>query len=342
MRYLQVASLRDFPTNAPEHVRQVLDALSSCNLSVVCGAGLPFPIIQGMEGMPRRLRRARLRQIQFFIPGVASGSPLRDRAWKPPRYNPNAADRPSLPLKEREEFRMDPWLAGDPDELVDALFKQELQRPVEALAPYNYRVFDYVPSHATIFDFNCDGLLWNYCATRHNVINPHGRIDRIWGHPGSSNFLYAAAGGDRLPNSTKLILPGPEPANITSMPEYKVAERFLSRRGEFLLLIGYSFGRQRNGSSDDAESLEFLRELLNKFPRKIVVVDPHPEHVAGLFEDVLHQRIYACKLYWNHLAKAACLAMEENPGAPNLLARQNRIIRLYDEQAIGLLIELSG
>jgi hypothetical protein len=112
------------------------------------------------------------------------------------------------------------------------------------------------------------------------------------------------------------------------MAEYKVAERYLSRRGEFLLLIGYSFGRQRNGSSDDAESLEFLRELLKKFPRQIVVVDPHPEHVAGLFEDVLRQRIYACELYWNHLAEAACLAMEENPGAPNLLALQNRIVPL--------------
>lgn len=74
-----------------------------------------------------------------------------------------------------------------------------------------------------------------------------------------------------------------------------------------------------------------------------MVVDPYyPEHVAGLLEDILRQRIYACKLYWNHLAEAACLAMEENPRAPSLLARQNRIVRLYDERAIGLLTEISG
>lgn len=41
---------------------------------------------------------------------------------------------------------------------------------------------------------------------------------------------------------------------------------------------------------------------------------------------------YACKLYWNHLAKAACLAMQEMPGAPNLLTVQSRIVRFYDER----------
>jgi hypothetical protein len=223
MRSLRAESLRDFPTNAPEHVRPVLDALSSTNLFVVCGSGLPIPIIEGMAGMPRRLRRARHRQIRFFLPGVASRSPLRDRVWDVPRYNPNVADQPSLPLREREELRKDSGLAGDPDELVDALFRQELYRKLEALAPANYRVFDYVSSPATIFDFNCDGLLGNYCSLRHIVIKPHGQIDRIWGHPGSLNFLCAAASGYRLPNSTKLILPGPEPANITAMPEYPYA-----------------------------------------------------------------------------------------------------------------------
>jgi hypothetical protein len=38
-------------------------------------------------------------------------------------------------------------------------------------------------------------------------------------------------------------------------------------------------------------------------------MDPTPEQVAGLFENRLRQRIYACRLYWNHLAEAACLAM---------------------------------
>ena len=63
-----------------------------------------------------------------------------------------------------------------------------------------------------------------------------------------------------------------------------------------------------------------------------MVVDPSPGHVVGLFEDALRQRIYACKLYWNHLAKAACLAIEERSGVPNLLTVQSRIVRLYDER----------
>ena len=338
----EVEVLRDFLTDTVGHVRAVLLALSSSNTFVVSGAGLPIPIIQATDRMTLDLRRARRRQIPFYRTGEVSRSPFRDRLWAVPRYNPNIADQPSLQLKEREELRKDSWLAGDPDELVDALFRQGIYREVEALPPANYRVFDYVPPHTTIFDFNCDGLVGNYCAPRHIVINPHGRIDRIWGHPQSMNLLRAAARGWLLPNSTKLVLPGPEPATVTWMREYKDAALRLSTSGKFIVVIGYSFGRQRNGSIDDAESFEFVCEFLRKYPRRIVVVDPCPEHVAGLFENALRQRIYACKLYWNHLAEAACLAMEENPGVLNLLAVQSRVVRLYNERALGLVSEISG
>jgi hypothetical protein len=44
--------------------------------------------------------------------------------------------------------------------------------------------------------------------------------------------------------------------------------------GKYFLLIGYSFGPQRDGRIDDAESFEFLGELLKRFRRQIVIVDP--------------------------------------------------------------------
>jgi hypothetical protein len=81
------------------------------------------------------LRRACRRQIPFYRTGKVSRSPFRDRLWAVPRYNPNIADQPSLQLKEREELRKDSWLAGDPDELVDALFRQGIYREVERWLP---------------------------------------------------------------------------------------------------------------------------------------------------------------------------------------------------------------
>ncbi len=144
--------------------------------------------------------------------------------------------------------------------------------------------------------------------------------------------ILAAEFGLWLPTSTRQWLPGPEPTIITRRGDYKTAARCLSIRGGFFLPVRYAFGRQRTGAIDDAELFEFLRETLRGFHRRIVVLDPNLEAVAGLLEDALSQRIYACKLYWNHFAEAACVAMEEAPGAPNILAVGGRIARLYDER----------
>src|SRR5258708_10767600 len=86
--------------------------------------------------------------------------------------------------------------------------------------------------------------------------------------------------------------------------EYSIARRYLASSGDSFLSIGYSFGRTLSGTIDDVESFEFFRDILKRCPRRVVVLDPQPEHVAGLFEDALRQRVYACRLYWDCLASA--------------------------------------
>ncbi len=76
----------------------------------------------------------------------------------------------------------------------------------------------------------------------------------------------------------------------------------------------------------------FLVNSLKRFRRKIVIIDPTPEHVAGLFENRLRQSTHTCRLCWNHLAEAACLAMAEIGRAPNLVCLASRIARLYEER----------
>lgn len=225
-------------------------------------------------------------------------------------------------------------LGGVYEAALIALFQRQIHRRFEPVVPANYQLFYYVPPPAVLFDFNSDALLPYYCEPPHLVLNPHGVIDRrILEHPDFEQWLRdAATFGLPLPTSTWQWLPGPEPTIITRRPEYKIAERYLTVRGDYLLLIGYSFGRQRTGAIDDAESFEFLRELLRRFSRCLVVVDPNPEPVASLFEDALHRRIYTCKLYWNLFAEATCAAMNETPDAPNLCALSRRIARLYDER----------
>ncbi len=327
-------SLKDFPTKTAEQVRPVLQALSSLNLTVVSGAGLAVPIIPPMSTLAWQLALDYL-ELGSFPARAASRSELRDRLLPAPKalFAGNRADSlGGAPVK------LDGWqgqlVLTASDEALSALFQVKIYRPLKSTAPPNYRIFGYVQPPALLFDFNNDTLLANYCEPPHVVLNPHGNIDRRFiEHPEFDLFFHAATEyGLRLPKFSQIWPPGSEPKWITRRQQYNLARSYLTQRGQFLLLVGYSFGRQPSGVIDDAESFEYFREILKRFPRHIVVVDPSPEHVAGLFEDALRQRIYACKLYWNHLAKAACLAMEETPGAPNLLAVQSRIVRLYDER----------
>jgi hypothetical protein len=315
-------SIRDFPIHTIGHIAPALAALSSLNLFVVSGAGLAIPIIPAMETIIR-LGISGYDEIGSYPARLAPRTELRDRL---------------LPNRTLFDGRLERWkgflLAGIYDEAISAFFQRNIYRRIERIAPANYRIFDFVPPPAVIFDFNTDDLLANYCEPPHIVLNPHGAIERrIIEHPEFEQFLRAATDfGIALPNNSQIWLPGSEPKTITRRREYKFAVERMKAGGKHFLLIGYSFGRQRDGRIDDAESFEFLGELLKRFRRQIVIVDPTPEHVAGLFENRLRQRIYACKLYWNHLAEAACLATAEIGRAPNLVCLAGRIARLYEER----------
>jgi hypothetical protein len=320
--------LRDFPTDTLGHVAPALHALSSLNPFVVCGAGLPIPIIPSTENIAQRCITQYHEQLGCY--------PVRQPRWSEFRYRLLA---PLLARSHRRGMYSDGWknrlLIGVHEAAFVGLFQRQIHRPFEAVPPSNYRVFDYVPPPAVLFDFNSDGQLPYYCEPPHLVLTPHGVIDRrSLEHPEFEQWLRDAAEyGLPVPTSTWQWLPGPEPTIITRRLEYNAAARRLSLPGDCLILIGYSFGRQRNGAIDDSESFEFLRELLHRFPRRqVVVVDPNPEPVAGLLEDALRQRISACNLYWNYFSEAACLAMEQTPDAPNLHVLATRVARLYDER----------
>jgi hypothetical protein len=223
-------------------------------------------------------------------------------------------------------------LTGAPDSTLEALFQIETFRVINPVPPVNYRAFLYVPPPALFFDFNTDGQLPRYCCPPHLVLNPHGAIDHsILERINPDELLRYSSYGVRI-NSTWLLFPSPEFPAITRSHEYELASRFLSGPGTVFLAIGYSFGLQRSGQIHDAESFAFIIENLKRSRRHLVVVDPHPDHLAGLLEDALHQPVRACSLYWNHFAESACQAMEETPNAPNLYVLRRRIARLYDER----------
>lgn len=317
-------TLRDLPSSTLARVLPVLRAMSSTNGFFVTGAGMPIPIIPTMDEIARLCLADYHEQL--------GGYPVTRQPWTAFRQ------RLLSPLLSPSRWRVPDWkdflMPGIYEAALEALFHRQLERPLDPVPPVNYRVFEFVPAPAVFFDLNLDGLLPYYCEPPHLVLNPHGTIDRAaLLSPHFEEWLRDAADfGLPAVQRRWQVLPGPESSLVTRGLAYNTAAQLLAVPGAFVALIGYSFGRQHTGTIDDGETFEFLRELLRRFPRQVVVVDPNPAPVVDLLENALHERVLVCELCWNHLAAAACGAMDEHPFAPNLLALASEIAWRYDER----------
>ena len=86
----------------------------------------------------------------------------------------------------------------------------------------------------------------------------------------------------------------------------------------FIALIGYSFYR-KGDSQLDSVSLEWLVFRLRNFRGAVYVVDPWPDHVCGLVENVArHVRAVGVPVYWNVLAHAIMLKQHGQDGGRSL------------------------
>jgi len=313
-------------------VRWVLNALTSRNLFVVSGAGLAIPIIPAMSTLARQIVSSYM-DLGSYPARRVHLSEIKARLL-PPLKELLAVNRADAGA--RVGFRVEPWraqlLLGVYDEALVSLFQRAIYREIEAIPPVNYRALYYVKAPTLLFDFNNDTLLRRYISPPHIVLNPHGSIERrLLGSPDYDVFIRAAVDfGLEPPNPMRIWYPRPEPKWITERREYSVARRYLSFSGDVFLSIGYSFGRTLSGTIDDVESFEFFRDILKRRPRRVVVLDPQPEHVVGLFEDALRQRIYACRLYWDCLASAICQTVEQNGWSSRLPELNSQISKLYD------------
>ena len=73
----------------------------------------------------------------------------------------------------------------------------------------------------------------------------------------------------------------------------------------FIVLIGYSFGEQRDtGLIDDSETFAMLTELLVWCPRPILVIDPWPERIVDRMAASLRRpSVSSLRCRWNVLAE---------------------------------------
>lgn len=169
-----------------------------------------------------------------------------------------------------------------------------------------YEIFLFIKKPSTIFCMNVDGLTRRYC-NGHNVLELHGSVPAnftlhpVWDEIINDSLEFRI----RPPQIPGLILPQPEPSNITSLPKYDEAVYRL-RTAEFVVFIGYSFAFfDKTQSFDDLETFEFFRYELRKYYRKkVLILDPNPEFIGNAIEEAARVKVQQLPFYWNHLCQA--------------------------------------
>lgn len=131
----------------------------------ILGAGASYGLAPTTQEMKAAIKRE-YEQVGIY-PGLARPTPLHDRVIGRPNFW--SADFTELLLQNIQPGAL------------EFLVQKSLYIPlVHIAAPPQYAVFGVVGSPATLFSFNLDGLAYGFCSRNHVVIEPHGRIDRLW------------------------------------------------------------------------------------------------------------------------------------------------------------------
>jgi hypothetical protein len=199
--------------------------------------------------------------------------------------------------------------------------------------PSQYTIFSFARSPSTFFSMNVDGLARRFCIG-HIVLEPHGRIPISLVRREDWQLIMDGIVDYNIdfPKFHGVLLPQPEPRNITSRVAYDRAIK-LFPLAHYLVIIGYSFGKFKN-SIDDYETFEFFRDLLKYHPKPVIIIDPQPEKIVGLVQESINRKdVYSIPAYWNALTRAvfetACRFKCRN--VANLLYLKREILYSYEQ-----------
>jgi len=266
-------------------LRRLLWAMSQPRTFYVLGAGASYGLIPVTKDL-RRIIEAEYHSVGVYSTTSVPSSPLFERLIG--RISPYEDDFRTILLTHMRPGAL------------DLLAQRALWRPRSDVVPPQYAVFDFVPSPATLFNFNLDGLASLYCGPRHNVLEPHGRIDEPWFECEDyyRELVKAAVVYEvRIPHLTPKLLPAPEPEDIALGSTYATARK-LFRHARAMVILGYSFG-QTDTMFDDAQSFEFVVTLVKERPCPVFVISPTPHELGERLRDRLSTySVHGISLRW--------------------------------------------
>ena len=167
------------------------------------------------------------------------------------------------------------------------------------------------------------------------VLNAHGTINSDIMHSEEWNELIEICLTYHLeaPVMPDVLLPQKEPLGITNNQSYKIARKIYPFTS-YVIIIGYSFGKNKD-ELDDWESYLYFIRLFKNCEKPIVVISPYgaDQLVYMLSEDLLRENIYGISACWNHLASAMLESRRMNIMHPHI-KHKYRISLEYIYQSI--------
>lgn len=155
---------------------------------------------------------------------------------------------------------------------------------------------------ATIMNFNLDGFATDYCGDIHQVLTPHGTVPRQYGSPEMAQFVANSRAYDLMLDPDELVMSVPESSGDGNL--WRCLDTMVACSPEFIVVIGYTFGRNGDGH-DDWISLARFMSAFRDFAGDIYVIEPAPDQLREMIADgVGSSRVFGLQAYWNVLAHA--------------------------------------
>lgn len=271
---------------SPFEIHKLLSAMSSPRPFIYLGAGASRPLLPGTSEIRDIVRR------DF----AALGS------WPAPGDR-NCALFDTIFHDFVPETSTD-WLLFSNRARLALFVQKAITAHLTRRPPAQYAVLKWTSPRAVLFNYNLDSLASYYVGHKRQVLTPHGSIDREWTTaPEIMEYLEWSLETD-LRSFRFKVLPGPEQTDVTRQRCFSFARPKLTE-ATAVIIVGYSFARNRFGKLDDSESFEYLVEAQEKSSCPIYIVNDRPTDLEVRMQSRLKsKRVQLIQLRWDIFSNA--------------------------------------
>jgi hypothetical protein len=274
------------------NIERILQGFLGSKCSCILGAGASAQRVPLGSAMNDAASQIVLLNPTLITPGLQGRAGL-GRNWiiRPPKYEGSSAMLYEIGQLSPQQLRV---------------IEHEVSKPRDVDGcPSAYEVFRYVPNRLTLLNYNVDKLATRYCGRQHVVREMHGTNDPRfpYGWDFGKVFDMAGTGYNVLPPSYRGHFEPERPDEFGYRWELWWADALIGCTD--IIIIGYSFARQKHGGLNDWLSLQRIRTYLRDQEIRITVVDLNPsEIVEQLREELRNTDILGTTCYWDKLADA--------------------------------------